>query len=128
MHGQRGLRQQTLQLKQLGRGIVVDRAALLKLERLLKKFPETWTHIVETEKVDGGTRTFHHVDYKSGTEGSPKVRLVSYVSADLCELITGLKNAAAELLETARASLAAEKPKAAKVAKAARKSRKGSDA
>ena len=103
----------------------MDKTTLAKLNRLLKKFPEPWVHTAEFEKADdGGFRTFHHVDYKSGREGRPKVRLVSHVSADMCEFITTLKNAAPELIEVARALLAFQKPKPENIAKVPRKRRK----
>lgn len=84
----------------------MDTKVLLKLERLLKRFPETWVHTREIETIgDGGaTRTFHHVDYKSHVEGRPKVRLVSHVSSDMCELLVSLKANAPDLIAVARAS------------------------
>lgn len=88
----------------------MDKRTLLKLDRLLKKFPEVWMHTTETGGSGNHAKKFHHVDYKSTSEGKPKVRLVSYVSADMSELLVRLKTAAPELIEIARASLIAEKP------------------
>ena len=108
----------------------MDKATLMRLERLLKRFPETWMHTTEEEKVDGGTRIFHHVDYRTtmGVEGRPKVRLVSHVSPDMCELISCLKNNAPELIELARASLEADKDKPKQAIMTPRKNRKANDA
>jgi hypothetical protein len=87
----------------------VDTKTLAKLDRLLKKFPETWVHTRETTKAAGGVeKTFHHVDYKSGVEGRPRVRLVSYVSSDMCELLVTLKSTSPDLLALAQANLAAK--------------------
>jgi hypothetical protein len=86
----------------------VDTKVLIKLDRLLKRFPEAWTQTRETITVGGATRTFHHVDYKSNVVGKPKVRLVSHVSSDMCELLVDLKTYAPELIAEARASAAAD--------------------
>jgi hypothetical protein len=89
----------------------VDTKVLAKIDRLLKRFPETWVHTRETNTVNGATVTFHHVDYKSNIEGRPKVRLVSHVSSDMCELLVDLKANAPALIAAARASApAAEDP------------------
>jgi hypothetical protein len=88
----------------------VNTKDLVKLDRLLKRFPEVWLHTQETETVDGVPRTFHHVDYKSGVSGKPRVRLVSHVSSDMCELLVDLKANAAELIAAARAATKIGKP------------------
>lgn len=69
-----------------------------KLRRLLKKFPETWSHTREKLIVDGAEKTFHHVDYPSKRSGKQqRVRLVSHVSEDMCELLVLLKIIAPEM-------------------------------
>jgi hypothetical protein len=93
----------------------VDTKVLAKIDRLLKRFPETWVHTRETDTVNGSTVTFHHVDYRSNVEGRPKVRLVSHVSSDMCELLVNLKANAPALIAAARASAtAAETPSSRK--------------
>jgi hypothetical protein len=93
----------------------VDAKVLVKIDRLLKRFPETWVHTRETDTVNGSTVTFHHVDYKSNVEGRPKVRLVSHVSSDMCELLVNLKANAPALIAAALASAtAAEAPSSRK--------------
>jgi hypothetical protein len=82
----------------------VDTRTIAKLDRLLKKFPETWVHTKEVKELDGGPRTFHHVDYRSGIEGKPRVRLVSHVSSDMCELLVTLKASAADIVAEAKSS------------------------
>lgn len=78
----------------------MDTKTLAKLRRLLNKFPETWAHTRESPKVDGVKKIFHHVDYRSDADGK-KVRLVSHVSADMCELLVLLKTVASEFVEEA---------------------------
>lgn len=80
----------------------MDVKALTKLDRLLKKFPEIWTHTRESKIIDGIHTIFHHVDYRSGVEGKPRVRLVSHVSSDMCELLIALKSETPGLLALAR--------------------------
>ena len=93
----------------------MDTKVLAKINRLLKRFPETWVHTRETDTVNGSTVTFHHVDYRSNVEGRPKVRLVSHVSSDMCELLVNLKVNAPALIAVARASATeAEAPGARK--------------
>lgn len=76
----------------------MDSRTLTKLSRLLVKFPETWTHVEDTETVDGVTKIFHHVFYRSSAEGRPRVRLAAYVSADMAEMLVTLKNIAPNLI------------------------------
>jgi hypothetical protein len=95
----------------------VDTKILTKLDRLLKRFPETWVHTKETETVGGVPRTFHHVDYKSNVEGRPKVRLVSHVSSDMCELLVGLKTNAPAFIAAVRAAATPDAPTSVKAPK-----------
>lgn len=88
----------------------MNAATLTKLERLLKRFPETWVHTKEPQTVDGSPKVFHHVDYRSSVEGKPRVRLVSHVSAEMCDLLVTLKGNASEFIALARRAEAA-KPK-----------------
>jgi hypothetical protein len=90
----------------------VDVKALTKLERLLKKFPEIWTHTRESQTIEGNDTIFHHVDYRSGVEGKPRVRLVSHVSSDMCELLVTLKSEAPELIAIARKNPEPNPPRA----------------
>jgi hypothetical protein len=100
----------------------MDKKTLDKLDRILKRLPETWIHVKEPAK---GTSKplFDHVDYKSNAEGKPKVRLVGHISPDLCELLVTLKNNAADLIAIARANPEAGEPVRAKAAKARKKRR-----
>ena len=111
------LGQNVAQLIPFGRDIVVDTKVLVKMDKLLKRFPETWVHTRQTETVGGVVRTFHHVDYKSNIEGKPKVRLVSHVSSDMCELLVHLKTYAPELIEEARAPAETNSGKSPKTSK-----------
>jgi hypothetical protein len=88
------------------RGNAVDKGTLLKIDRLLKRFPEVWTHVAET---GGGDKVFHHVDYKSSNvEGRSRVRLVSHVSPEMCDLLVLLKNHGAEMVALSREALASK--------------------
>ncbi len=80
----------------------MNAATIAKLERLLKKFPETWNHTKETQMIEGQPKVFHHVDYRSGVEGKPRVRLVSHVSSEMCEMLVTLKNSGQELIASAK--------------------------
>jgi hypothetical protein len=99
----------------------VDTNVLTKIDRLLKRFPETWVHTRETVTVGGVSKTFHHVDYKSNVEGRPKVRLVSHVSSDMCELLVSLKANAPALIAAARGSPATDTPHSGKAPKASKR-------
>ena len=102
--------------------------ALVKLDRLLRRFPECWVHTQETQEVYGVTKTFHHVDYKSDVAGRPRVRLVSHVSADMCELLVELKANAADLIAAARASENRETSKPGKTQKLNKSNRRNPNA
>lgn len=80
----------------------MDARTLAKLIRLLKKFPEIWVHTREVETVDGVSKTFHHVEYRSNLAGRSRVRLVAHVSSDMCELLVLLKQAVPELVEAVK--------------------------
>jgi hypothetical protein len=80
---------------------MLDNRSRLKLDRLIKRFPEVWVHTKETIVVNGITKTFHHVDYRSANEEKTRVRLVSHVSSDMCELLVTLKNLAPDIIEMA---------------------------
>ena len=85
----------------------MDKGILLKLDRLLKRFPEVWMHVAESEK--NGGQIFHHVDYKSSNvEGRSRVRLVSHVSPEMCDLLVLLKNHGDELIALSREALASK--------------------
>ena len=122
------LGQNVAQLIPFGRDIVVDTKVLVKIDKLLKRFPETWVHTRQTETVGGVVKTFHHVDYKSNIEGKPKVRLVSHVSSDMCELLVHLKTYAPELIAEARAPAKTIAPNSGKSPKASKNNRRTQNA
>ena len=100
----------------------VTAQTLGKLEKLLERFPETWSHTNEQVSAGRVFRTFHHVEYRTRGERSVRVRLASHVSSDMAELLVTLKQLAPELIAAAR-----ELNAISELVKTPRKARKPSD-